>query len=72
MDLKYCEGCRNDFYNKNKDYAKNGCIFLKSAKLVLTRQIHIDKRPPHDDVPLKRRPSCYVRPKFVYLKKGEK
>jgi len=64
--LKYCAGCRDDFYNGNNDMEIKECWNLQSAKLVLRKEVHIDQRPPWKQKPIKVL-SCYRKPRYVYV-----
>ena len=68
--LKYCSGCREDFYNGNNDMGIKECWHLKSAKLVLKKEVHIDQRPPWKQKP-RRFLSCYKRPRHIYVGPNE-
>jgi hypothetical protein len=66
MDKKHCAGCRDDFYNGNNPYGIKECWMLKSAKLILRKEVHINQVPPWNQAP-KKLPSCYRKPQFVYV-----
>ena len=64
--LTHCLGCRNDFYNGKNELGILECWSLKTAKLVLKKEVHVDQRPPWDQEPGKFL-SCYRRPRHVYV-----
>lgn len=67
MDKKHCAGCRDDFYNGNNEYGIKECWMLKSAKLILRKEVHINQVPPWNQKP-QMFPSCYRKSKHVYVK----
>lgn len=66
MDKKHCSGCRNNFYNGNNQYDIKECWHLKSARLILRKQVHIDQRPPWKQKAIMR-PSCYSQPGYIFV-----
>ena len=64
--LKHCIGCRNNFYNGNNNMEIKECWSLKSAKLVLKKEVGVDQRPPWKQKP-RRVLSCYHKQKYVYV-----
>ena len=56
MDKKHCSGCRNNFYNLERD----GCWLLKDAKVTTQYEIHMDNpmnvKANYTKV---QRPGCY-------------
>ena len=66
MNKDHCLGCRNDFYNGNNDLGVKECWSLKTARLVMRKEVHINQRPPWDQKPIEV-PNCYRRPQFVYV-----
>ena len=65
MDKKHCRGCYDDVYNNGCGGAKE-CWLLKSAKLIMRKEVHISQRPPWKQ-PAKKLPSCYHKPQFVFV-----
>jgi len=59
---KYCEGCYNDIYNTGGE-----CWYLKEAKVVDKKKIHINDRPPWDSQEIVRVNDCYRKPKFGFV-----
>jgi len=51
IDLKYCVGCHDNFYNP-------GCWSRKTGKMVKRIVIGVDQRPPYHQKP-KLMPSCW-------------
>lgn len=64
--LKYCAGCYNNFYNGNNPYGVKECSYLKTAKIVRRKEVHINQMPPYKQKPIKTL-DCYRRPQFVYI-----
>lgn len=64
--LKYCAGCKDDFYNSQNPYAIDECWHLKSARLVLKKEVHVDQIPPWTQKPRKFL-NCYRRKRYVYV-----
>ena len=44
--LKYCRGCRNDFYNGNNNLGVKRCWSFDKAKVVWKKRVHINHVPP--------------------------
>ena len=63
---RYCEGCRNNFYNGNNGYGIKECWSLKTAKVVMRKFVHIDQPPPWLNDPEKTF-SCHHRQKYVQM-----
>ena len=66
---KYCYGCKDEFYMGNNPYGIQECWHLKSARLVLRKEVHINQVPPWKQKPEKY-PSCYKRPHYIYVDKN--
>lgn len=64
--LKMCSGCRENFYNGNNPYGIQECWSLKSARVVLKKEVHLDQVPPWNQKPIKVL-SCFRRPRHVYV-----
>lgn len=64
--LRYCSGCRDNFYNGNNPYGFEECWNLKDAKVVWKKEVHIDQRPPWNQK-AKRVLNCYRKPRHVYV-----
>lgn len=68
MDEKHCAGCRNNFYNNG---GVNGgtkeCWSLDGATLERKKEVHVSDQPPWKHNKIKKVPSCYSRPKYVYV-----
>lgn len=67
MTKKDCEGCRNDFYNGNNPMGVKECWSFKTAKIVWSKEVHIDQVPPWNQK-AKRLPDCYHADRYVYIK----
>lgn len=65
IDVKHCDGCRNDFYNGHNTLGVKECWSRKDAKLVPRLLIHINAMPPYDATQAKKIPNCYHRSQFV-------
>jgi hypothetical protein len=66
MDVKHCRGCYCNFYNGRQNVGGTECWSLKTAKLVMRKEVHINDMPPHKHKPQKL-PNCYHKPQFVYI-----
>lgn len=64
--LKYCAGCRDDFYNGKNPYGISECWSLADAKVVWKKEVPIDQRPPWKQK-AKKVLNCYRRPRYVYV-----
>lgn len=64
--LKYCIGCRNNFYNDNNSLDIKECWSLKDAKMVSKKEVHIDQVPPWTQKPI-RLLSCFHKDGFWYV-----
>lgn len=64
IDVKYCFGCRDDFYNGKNSYGVQECWSRKSAKLVKKKLIPIDLRPPYLYIKTKEIPNCYYKERY--------
>lgn len=64
--LRYCRGCRNNFYNGNNDLGVDRCRLLDKAKVVWRKEVPMDQRPPWTQK-AKRVLSCYRRSGYVYV-----
>lgn len=65
MDKKHCAGCHNNVYNHGLGGAEQ-CWSLSSAKIEWRKEVHVDQVPPWDQK-AKRVPSCYRKPRYVYV-----
>ena len=65
--LKHCRGCRDNFYNGNNSYGVKECWGLKTAKLIMRVEVHIDQVPPWTQPPAKYL-SCYHADRYVYVR----
>lgn len=64
--LKHCSNCTENFYNGNNSYGIKECWHLKTAKLVLKKQVHINQRPPWKQKPIKVL-SCFRMKNYVFV-----
>ena len=55
LDRKYCQGCRNDYYNK----ADSDCWSRKDAKMIQVIAIGFWEKPPYLNKRKIMKPSCY-------------
>jgi len=67
MDKKHCCGCRNNFYNGNNDLGVRECWSFGDAKIIWRKEVHYDQRPPWDQKAI-RKPNCYHKERYVYVK----
>jgi hypothetical protein len=78
IDVKHCNGCRNNFYNGNNIYNGNNnmgieeCWSLRRAKMVTLYEIH-NQTMPGTPGAFKRRtlPHCFHADDFAYYRQGE-
>ena len=68
IKLSDCSGCRNDFYNNRQNINGDMCWSFEDAEYEWARDVHYDRRPPHDDIKPTKRPECYNRPRYVRIK----
>jgi hypothetical protein len=61
----HCGGCYNDVYNYGCGGAKR-CWSLRTMKLKMRKQVHINDVPPWKHKPRKL-PDCYCIPQFVFV-----
>jgi len=71
VDKKHCVGCRDNFYNGNNDLGVRQCWSLKSAKLVMRKEVHVDQVPPWNQE-ARELPDCYRKPRFIYVDPSRK
>jgi len=69
--LKYCVGCREDFYNGHNPYDIKRCWCLKSAKVVWRKLVHVDDRPPFDHK-AQRVLDCYTKSRHICIEPKER
>lgn len=67
IDIKNCEGCRDDFYNSHNDLGVTRCWNLPDAKLVQRILVPIDLAPPYK-LKAQTVPCCYSKPRHVTVK----
>lgn len=63
---KYCNGCRNNFYNGNNDLGVEECWSLRDAKVVWKKRVPIHQRPPWTQKAI-RVLSCYHKSGYVFV-----
>lgn len=68
--LKHCAGCHDDFYNYHGLSPTGRCWSLASMKLDWRKEVPVDQCPPWTQK-AKRLPTCYHRPRFVYVGKDQ-
>ena len=59
MKKKYCNGCRDNFYNGNNQFGIGECWNFKSAKVVWRIAIGHWEKPPYTNKKKKRVASCW-------------
>lgn len=64
--LAYCAGCHDNVYNHGCG-GSSQCWSLKSAKLVMRREVDMNQRPPWTGKPRKML-DCYHQPGYAYVK----
>lgn len=65
LDVKHCDGCKDDFYNGKNSLGVTQCWHLPKAKLVHRILIHVDQAPPYVNPKVEKVPDCYRRPRFI-------
>jgi hypothetical protein len=65
--LIHCQGCRDNFYNGNNDLGVKECWLLKSAHLVMKKEVHISQVPPWKQSP-REFLNCFRRPGHIYVR----
>jgi len=65
MKKDKCVGCYNNIYNNGAGGAKE-CFFLKTAKVIFRKEVHVDQVPPWNQK-AKRFPNCYRKQRYVYV-----
>ena len=68
IQVKHCPSCKEDFYNGHNSFGIEKCWNLKDAKLIWGKVIGISERPPYDQIPNERKPNCWVKKGFVFLR----
>jgi len=59
MDIKYCSGCRDNFYNSNNGLGVKECWSFKSAKIVWRIPVGMWESPPYLHKKKKRVANCW-------------
>ena len=57
--IKFCSGCRNNFYNGRQNLNGTTCWSLESAKVVKRLFIHRDQMPPYKNEKTRDTLSCW-------------
>lgn len=60
-----CQGCRDDFYNHNRE---GGCWSFKTAKIVKRVRVGIWEQPPYSKDRAEKCLSCYRPDGYAMLK----
>lgn len=71
IDVHYCSGCRDDFYNGHNDLGVKKCWMREKAKIVERVFIHIDQMPPYKNIKREKVPDCYHKQRFVAAKPSD-
>lgn len=64
--LKLCNGCEDNFYNGNNPLGIKECWLLKTAKVAMKKQVHINQYPPWKQKPI-RTLSCYHQKQYIFV-----
>lgn len=67
MDVQYCAGCEDNFYNGNNPYGVQECWHRKDAVRVARVIIGIDEHPPYHHKPALM-PECYRKKRHVLVR----
>lgn len=68
LDVKHCDGCREDFYNGKNPYGVETCWMRKSATLAERLLVPVDLAPPYLHIKPESIPTCYKRDRYVTVK----
>lgn len=68
VDVKHCDGCRDDFYNGKNQYGVKRCWMLEKAELAPRLLIHVDQAPPYLRTKPVQVPTCYKKDRHVTVK----
>ena len=63
-----CFGCRNDFYNRNRE---GGCWSFKTARIVTRVQVGIWEPPPYNSDRATKCLSCYSPDGYAMLESSD-
>ena len=67
MDVRFCYGCENDFYNGKNPYGIAECWHRAEAKRESFRLIPIDLRPPYLHIKPTKLPTCYTKKRHAKI-----
>lgn len=68
MDVKFCSGCEDNFYNGNNPYGITECWHRAKAEQKSYRLIPISMPPPYLQISLKKLPNCYKAKGYAKVK----
>lgn len=68
LNVRYCCGCENDFYNGKNDLGVQQCWSRDGAIFGTYRLVPIDLPPPYKSLKLQKLPTCYRRKRHVKVK----
>ena len=66
MDKSNCIGCREDFYNGNNTLGVKECWNLKTAELIMRKEVSVHQVPPWNQA-ARLFPKCYCRDGYIYI-----
>lgn len=69
MNKSNCVGCEDNFYNGNNQLGVKECWHLKTAKMILKKQVGYSQVPLWKQKPIKV-PSCYQVKGYVFIEKN--
>jgi len=69
--LKYCTGCKDNFYNGFNDLGIKKCWKLEISNIVSRKEVHINDIPPWNHQPIIKTLNCYRKKGFVYVDKDQ-
>ena len=61
---QFCGACHNNFYNGHNNLGVTECWSLETAVIVQRKFVHIDQRPPWNQV-AERTLSCHHRDRYI-------
>jgi hypothetical protein len=66
MNVKFCAGCEQNYYNGNNNLGVKQCWFLPTAKRIKRKRVHIDQVPPWNQT-AQMFPNCYQQKRYIFV-----
>lgn len=64
---KYCNRCRDNFYNDKKNNPSGQCWSLETSNIVIRKFVPVDQRPPYDNISIETTLDCHRRDRHVAI-----